>query len=605
MRDFRGYIEENILLGDGAMGTEFYRRGVARGHCYDELNISNPALVEEIHRDYISAGARLIETNTYGANRHILGKYYDLADSADEICERGAKIARSAVSWRDIFVAGSLGPITRPFETEESLSDDEISAVFSSQIKALIVGGVDVLILETFANLKEILIALKTAKSISSEIAVICSMSYVEGARTVTGVAPQESARRLIDAGADVIGANCGTGPRGVFEALRALAIDENMFISAIPNAGMPTFTDGRFEYESEPEYLAHYAKKYAGFGVRIIGGCCGTTPKHISAMSVALEGKSPQPVRKVAIVKEQPDIQQPSYKREPTNFEEKISNSFVYTMEIDPPRGTDAGDLIDAARRFKDLGGDAVNVSDIPMARLRMSALPLAAEIRRKAEIDVILHVTARDRNLIAIQSDLLGAHALGINNILALRGDPPSIGDYPFATGVYDITSEGIVSVISAFSHGVDRLGVEIDSPADFFVGTAVNQNSSRFERELARLDDKIAVGAGFIQTQPVFDIEKLKAVTDYVGGSAKVIASLMILRSSRHAEFLHNEVPGISIPKKIRSRFEKISGENARQEGIDIAMELLGQIRQVSDGVCFMPPFGKYEIVEKLLK
>lgn len=604
MRDFREYVQDNIILGDGAMGTEFYRRGVPKGHCYDELNLSQPALVERIHRDYIAAGAKIIETNTYGANRYILGKYYDLAEKADDICERGAKIARSAASWRDVFVAGSIGPVTRPFETEEKLSEAVITAAFTSQIEALIAGGVDILMLETFANLNELLNAFDAARSVSNSIPIICSMSFVEGARTVTGIEPQRAARELLAAGAEIIGANCGTGPRGIFEAVKALAIERNIFLSAMPNAGMPTFTDGRFEYESEPEYLAHYAKKYAGFGVRVIGGCCGTTPDHIAEMSAALKDRSPQPIRKIANVKQQPDIQRPSHHREPTSFEEKISRKFVYTMEIDPPRGTGADELIREAHVFKQLGGDAINVSDIPMARLRMSALPLAAEIRRDADIDVILHVTARDRNLIAIQSDLLGAHALGIDNILALRGDPPSIGDYPFATGVYDITSQGIVSVISAFSHGVDRLGVEIDSPADFYVGTAVNQNSSHFERELARLDEKIAVGAGFVQTQPVFDIDKLKAVIDYVDHRVKIIASLMILRSSRHAEFLHNEVPGISIPKDIRIRFEKFSGEEARAEGIAIAKETLVRIREIADGVCFMPPFGKYEIVEKLM-
>jgi len=597
------YIGERVLLGDGAIGTEFYRRGVPKGHCYDELNLSQPALVEQIHREYIAAGAGLIETNTYGANRYILGKYYDLANKTTEICERGVKIARAATSWKNVFIAGSIGPITRVFDSEDQPDADDLDAVFSEQIEGLVSGGVDLIIFETFADLRELVTAIAAAKRIVPELPVVGSMSFTEGVRTIAGVEPSEAATKLIEAGAHIIGANCGTGPRGVFEAIKGLAINKDLLLSAIPNAGLPTFSDGRFEYESEPEYLAHYAKKYVGFGVRLIAGCCGTTPEHIAAMSDAIEGLSPNPIRKIVQVGELAESKV-LHSRKPTQFEKAINNKFVHTMEIDPPKGIIVDDTIEAAVAFKSLGGDAINVSDTPMARLRMAALPLAVSIMDKANIDVILHVTARDRNLIAIQSDLLGAHSLGIDNILALRGDPPSIGDYPFATGVYDVSSEGIVSIASSFSRGFDRLGIEIDSNADFFVGVAVNQNSRHLKREFERLDAKIAAGAGVVQTQPVFDISKLKEVVDFVDGRIKVIASLMILSSERHAEFLHNEVPGISIPLQMRDSLAGKSGKEARTVGMEIAKATLYEIREIADGVCFMPPFGHYEIVRELM-
>ena len=604
MIDLMEYIKRQILLGDGAMGTELYRRGVPGGHCYDELNLSNPGLIERIHRDYISAGAMMIETNTFGANRHILGVYFDLGDKAFAICEKGARIARAAVAWRDILVAGSIGPITRPFESENNPGKDELAETFSEQIAALVQGGVDMLILETFADIEEMVIAFGAAKEQAPGLPVICSMSFVEGARTVTGVEPGTAAAGLIAEGAKIVGANCGAGPRGVFEAVKGLAIKKDMTLSAIPNAGLPAFSDGRFEYTAGPDYMAHYARKFATAGVSIIGGCCGTRPEHIKAMAGALEGIEPGPIPKIFPIEERVEKAKIERTRTPTAFERAIESKFVYTMEIDPPRGVDSDSVIGAAKNFISSGGDAVNISDIPMARLRMAALPLAAAIRRGTGIEVILHVTARDRNLIAIQSDILGAHTLGIRNVLALRGDPPSIGDYPFATGVYDVTSEGIVSIVSAFSQGVDRLGVNIDMPADYYVGVAVNQNAGNFERELVRLEGKIAAGAAFVQTQPVFDIEKLKKLAESLDGRVKLIAGLMILASERHAEFIHNEVPGIAIPDDIRKRIRGLSGKKGRECGLEIARETLDHIRNIADGVCIMAPFGRYELARELL-
>jgi len=597
------YVRERILVADGAMGTELYERGIPRGHCYDELNLSMPHIVERVHSDYIAAGARMIETNTFGASKHILGTYYDLADKAFAINEKGARIARAAAIGREVLVAGSVGPVTRPFETELQPNKGELEGIFTEQITALVQGGVDLIVLETFADVEELLIAFDASQRIEPSMPVICSMSFVEGGRTIAGEEPQIIAGRLYSEGARLLGANCGTGPRGIFDAVKSLAIYQDIVLSAMPNAGLPTFTGGHFEYSAEPEYFAHYARKFAGAGVSIIGGCCGTRPEHIKTMAEAVANITPKSPKVVVVGERAEDVEKPLAK-EPTSFERKVFEKFVYTVEIDPPRGVDVQKVIEAVRDFKEAGGDAVNVADIPMARLRMGALPLAAAIRQQIDINVVLHVTARDRNLIAIQSDLLGAHALGIDNVLALKGDPPSIGDYPFATGVYDVTSPGIVAILASFARGKDRLGVKIDKPANFFVGVAVNQNARHWEREVAHLNDKIAAGAGFIQTQPVFDMEKLDMILDAVNGRVPIIVSLLILASQRHAEFLHNEVPGVIIPAGLREKMADLSGDDGRARGLEIAANLLEDIRKRTNGVCLMPPFGRYELALELM-
>lgn len=600
------YLHEHILLVDGAMGTELYSRGVPRGHCYDELNLSMPQIVERVHRDYIAVGAKIIETNTFGANRHILGTYYDLADKTYQINEKGARIAHAATLGKDVLIAGSVGPISRPYEETEKIEKTLLNEIFTEQISALVDGGVNLILLETFGDIDELQIAFLVAKTICKDIPVICSMSFLENGRTAFGVDPSQAAAAITEAGAMIIGANCGTGPSGVFESVKKLAISKELHLAAMPNAGLPTFSDGRFDYPAEPKYMAYYASKFAGAGVSIIGGCCGSGPEHIKAMAEAIENIKPRKPDRV-FTRARMAVSDKVYKTEhvKTRLERILNREFVYSMEIDPPRGVDIEHILQSVKDFKEAGGTAVNISDTPMARLRMSALPLASQVKNNIDIEVVLHVTARDRNLIAIQSDLLGAHSLGIRDILALKGDPPSIGDYPFASGVYDVTTPGLVSILSSFARGRDRLGSSLDKPADYFVGVAFNQNARNLEHEISHLQDKIRSGARFIQTQPVFGEEDLIKIKKAVPENVPILASLMILVSENHAEFLHNEVPGIEIPQEYRDRLRGLSGKEGRERGIEIASEIMESIREYAAGVCFMPPFGRYDICSGLIK
>ncbi len=606
--EFEEILRERVLIFDGAMGTYLYSLGVPRGHCYDELSLSRPELIKRIHREYASAGADILTTNTFGANRHILDKYYDLGVKTVDINVAAARIARRVASEfgdRRIFVAGDVGPVTRKFECEEEIACENIGTIFAEQIQALAEGGVDLIFFETFGDLTELLIAIDTARRVAPELPIIASMSFVDG-KTLVGNDPEQVGIALAEKEVLVAGANCGRGPRGILEAAKQLGKVFPRFVLAKPNAGLPRFVDGQFHYPATPEYFADFARRAHESGINIVGGCCGTTPEHIRAVAEAVGGKRPRKRKVVPAVKvaEKPEVGR-RYPRARTSLEKKIAAGFVLTMEIDPPRGIEVSKLVRAARMFKELGGDAVNVSDLPMARMRMSALGLASVIRLRAGIDIVLHFTARDRNLIAMQSDLLSAYALGIDNILALRGDPPAVGDYPFATGVFDISTFGLVRLISSFNEGRDLLGNPLDMPTSFFIGVGFNQNSN-FERELERLEKKIQMGAHFVQTQPMFDPVKIERLAEYLKGkNIPIIVSIMPLISARNAEFLHNEVPGISIPKEIRERFERISSrEKAMEEGIAIARDMLSAARDIAQGACIMPQLGKYDMVERII-
>ncbi len=601
------YLQDRILVADGAMGTYLYSLGVPKGHCYDELSLSNPELVERVHREYLSAGARLITTNTFGANRHILEKYYDLGARAVDInvsAVRAARRASEGVSEK-VFVAGDVGPVTRPFESAEEIPDAQLAEIFSEQIAALVEGGVDLILFETFADLGELRVAISAARSVAPEVPILASMSFVDG-KTLLGNDPEEVGGVLAVEGVFAAGANCGRGPREILDAAKQLCRVFPGKVSAMPNAGQPTFVDGRFVYPATPRYFAEFARRAVSYGVNIVGGCCGTTPEHIRAVAEAVGGLKPRRRKLVAISS---PSRREVIRRRPrsmTSFEKKLRAGFVLTMEVDPPRGVDVGEQVRAARLFKSLGGDAVNISDLPMARMRMSALGLAAAIRVQTGIDIVLHFTARDRNLIGMQSDLLAAFAMGIDNILALRGDPPAVGDYPFATGVFDISTYGLVKLIAAFNEGHDLLGNPLDEPTSFFIGVAFNQNSPSFERELERLERKLECGAHFVQTQPVFSPKPLERLAQYLKGrGVPIVASILPLVSYNHAVFLHNEVPGISIPDDIQARFERVgSRREAVELGVSIAKEMLGVARELAQGACIMPPFGRYDLVEKIL-
>ncbi len=592
-------LEEGVLICDGAMGTMLYQKGVPKGHCYDELNLSSPGIVRDVHSEYLRAGAEIIETNTFGANRVILQRYYDLGDKVQEINYWGAKIAREVAGEQ--FVAGSLGPVTRPFESLLKPSPGEMQEVFREQIEALLEGGVDLLILETFSDLEEMEQGFLAAKRLA-ELPVVCQMTFLPEGKTLSGVDPIRFAKKLTELGARILGANCCRGPQDTLDAVVEMGRVSPAKLSAQPNAGLPSFSDGKFLYPSTPEYFAEYARKYVDAGVSVVGGCCGTTPDHIRAISQAVKRAEVKP-REIVQVELKED-EAPAPKTPPPSLRDKFKKKFIVTVEIDPPRGTAIEKEIRAVQSLREAGVDAVNISDSPMARVRLSPLPLAQIVKNRIGMDVILHFTCRDRNIIALQSDLLGAHALGVDTILALTGDPPSVGDYPYATAVFEITSQGLVQMMKTLNEGFDLAGNPIGEPTSFLIGVAVNPSSEDPSREVKKLEAKVEAGAHFAQTQPVFDLPVLERFLKLVSHlEIPLIVSLLPLYNYRHTEFLHNEVPGIEIPHPIRERMKRV-GDKGAEEGVEIARELLSQLRGLVQGVSLMPPFKRYDLALKIM-
>ncbi len=595
--DFLNRLKQRVHVLDGAMGTLLYSMGAAKGHCYDELCLSNPELISNIHDNYILAGSDIIKTNTYGANRAILGTYYDLGGRVGEINSRGAELARESVerSDREVFVAGSIGPVTRPLEGDMVFTDEELGEIFNEQAKALLEGGVDIFILETFGDSHEASIAFDSIKVHGRPVIVM--HSFTQEGRTIFGIPPKDVAYDMMKIGAQISGVNCSIGPQNALDALKGMSAIYPHFLAVAPNAGRPKFIDGSFIYPATPEYFGIFARKALSNGANIIGGCCGTTFEHIEAIAQAVGGKEPRP-HSVSVLNKR-RVRRKPHIFENTRFLSKLkSDEEVITVEIDPPKGADIIQILEDVKYLEALGVDGLNIADMPLARLRMSALSLAGLIKTRTELDIILHLTARDRNIIGLQADLLGAHAFGIRDILALRGDPPSVGDYPFATGVFDVEARGIVSMVSHLNRGEDRLGNDLQSPTNISIGVAFNPGLPRLKRELDRLDDKISKGAHFVQTQPIFDA---KTFLELDMPDIPVIASILPLRSLRNAVFLKNEVPGIYIPDKYIARMEK--ADNPYIEGARIAAEIMDNISDKVAGFCIIPPFGKHKVVEKI--
>jgi homocysteine S-methyltransferase len=592
--------EKRVVIVDGAMGTMLYSLGVPKGHCYDELNLSNPSLVASVHKAYAEAGAEIIETNTFGANRAILEKYYDLGSKTFDINYQGARIAREACP--DCIVAGSVGPNTRPLESRDKPSPSEQSAIFFEQMNALVEGGADIIILETMSNLNEALIGFEAAQKVKKDLPVIVSFSFSADGRTVTGFDSATVSKALRKAGVKIIGANCSSGPQAVYGAIQKMTAFAPGYLSAMPNAGLPRFEQGRLIYPHNPDYFAYYAERFARLGVALIGGCCGTTPEHIAAIARAVKGLT---VRKPKgkPVSHSDGRQHRSCKVITTPFKVQAEKKFVVIVEMDTPKGTKLDKELAVAKELREAGADAVSISDSPMARVRMSPLPLAYRAKQEVGVEVILHITCRDRNILGLQADLLAISALGIDNVLALTGDPPSAGDYPFAVAVYELNALGLVEIAQKLNRGEDGLGNPLSSNSRFWIGIGANGTPADLDRELAGIKKKLKAGAGFIITQPVFDLEKfsvfLKTVKKF---KVPVFAGVLPLTSHHQAEYLHNEVPGITIPKAIRERMkQKDSGE----EGISIGREIISQLRNLVNGICIMPPLGRYQSVKELLR
>jgi len=601
-RDFRDFFEsENKILFDGAIGTQIYAMGVPKGHCYDELNISMPEIVKTIHREYLEAGAEVLTTNTFGANRYILDKYFDLGKKAKDINYFGARIARSVAKER-AFVAGSIGPISRPLDKEDNPSPGELKAIFREQIEALLEGGTDLLIFETFACLNELIVGIKTARELASDVFIIAEMSFPNNGLTLYGKNPFEVSVKLSETEADVIGSNCGTGPQNVFEVVRKMGRVTEKPLSAMPNAGLAQFVQGKFYYPYNPEYFANYGKKFLAAGIKVVGGCCGTTPEHIRILKEKTREFSVQPrkIKKIEIIEEK----ERKKKEKPyTGLMKLLKKKKALSVEIDPPRDVNFKKLV---KKLEEYGKyvNAINVSDSPMAKTRMSPIALGRILKDTLDKEIIVHYTCRDRNILGIQSDLLGASALGLHNILSLGGDPPSIGDYPFATGVYDLTSEGLVEMMSSLNRGADLLGNPIGDKAHFYIGVGFGINEKTSDKEIEKLRKKVKKGTHFIITQPIYKIKGMEKIIEKIQSlGVPIMVSIMPLISYKNAEYLHYEVPGITVPEEILKRMEGKSKREGELEGAKISKELIKELKGLVNGFLIIPPFNRLHLLEDI--
>lgn len=604
-------IMRGPLLCDGAMGTYLYAGGSGLETCFDELNLSAADTVVDVHREYIAAGADIIETNTFGANWFKL-EQHGLGDRVRDINFRGAKHARDAreVSGRPVFVAGSVGPTGRTLPPVGMMDPREVRAAYREQISALLEGGVDLLMIETIGSLEEMTEAVTAAREVS-DLPIVAQMTFSADGRTISGQSVDDVASALQALNVDVIGVNCSVGPRGVLRVLRAYraVLPEDMPISGQPNAGWPTQIGDRLIYPSSPDYMAQFVEEALDAGVRMIGGCCGTTPEHVAAMRAALDRRSGvEPSAHQIVVdvpRGKPDLLPAD---EPTELGRKLGKKFVVAVEVDPPRSLNPEKVLRGAELLKEAGVDAVNVADSPMARIRMSALTLCHMIQERIGVETILHFTTRDRNLMGLQSDLIGAHVIGVRNIIALTGDPPSLGDYPNATPVYDIDSIGLVKVLRAMNQGTDSAGSPLGRKASFTIAVACDPTRDDLEEESDRLFNKVSAGGHFVMTQPVYE---MRTWTDFLEIyeqrhgplTVPVLIGILPLQSHRHAEFLYNEVPGIRPTDAARERMRR-AGSQGRLEGAKIAQELLLEARDQVHGVYIMPSFGRYELAASVL-
>ena len=597
MSKLSGILEDlqggKTLLSDGAMGTILHSRGEDFEQCFDELNLTNPGIVAEIHRSYIDAGSQMIQTNTFGANRYKLSKH-GLEDKVMEVNQAGVELAKKVIqaSFKKVLIAGDVGPLGVRIAPFGRVKPEQAREVFQEQIQALIKCGVDLIIIETFSDLYEIREAILAAKSIDQNIPVIASMTYTRDDLTLLGDSPARVAVKLKDAGADVIGVNCSGGPAQILRVLKQMqqTVPDGLF-SVMPNAGWPEQVAGRIMYPAAPEYFGDYAVTYRQSGASIIGGCCGTTPDHIAFMSSAL-AKTPiierSTAAKVSVkIPESEEI----VREAPTLFAQKLAaGKFVTAVEMDPPRGLSTHKLLAGASLLAEAGADVIDVADSPMARMRMSPWAVCSLIQKRTNIETVLHFPTRGRNMLRVQGDLLAAHALGIRNVFVVMGDPTAIGDYPEAMDNYDLVPSGLIKLIKqGFNVGLDHSGSDIGQPTTFFVGCALNLTAKDTDLEIKNLQRKIMAGVDFILTQPVFDPNiALKFLNYYQNHHGEipvpVVMGVLPLNNPRHAAFLHHEVPGISIPEATMHRMNKSTG-STDQLGVAITLEIIDAMRSAN--------------------
>jgi homocysteine S-methyltransferase len=601
MRNILERMKESPLLFDGAMGTMIYERGVFINTCYDEVCLTNPKLISQIHREYVEAGADVIETNTFGANR-ILLRPYGLADKAEAINRQAVRLAREAAG-DSVYVAAAAGPCLRPDQIMPEEHAAEVESAFAEQIGALAAEGVDLVVFETFTHLKELQVGARTAKRLG--LPVLASFVLNERGETAVGTRAETMARILsADENVDLVGINCGVGPAGVFDALQAVLPVATKPVVVMPNAGFPRDIAGRLIYLTSPEYFTEYAKKYIEMGVRGVGGCCGTTPAHIRMASRAV--KSLSGVKKHVKVRAYAR-QEPLVHIVPTGKKSRLAGKLtagekVTSVEILPPRSSDMTEMLAKVRRCAEAGVDAINIPDGPRASARISPMIAALTILKEVGIEPILHYCCRDRNLISMQSDLLGGYAAGLANFLIITGDPPKLGDYPDVTGVFDVDAIGLTQVAANLNRGYDIGGNPISPPTGILIGVGANPCAVDLEREIDRYFRKIDAGAEFAITQPVFDIEALLRFLDRVEQHTRripVIAGIWPLVSYKNAEFMNNEVPGVVVPREVLDRMARCrSKEEGHRVGIEIARKIIEQISTRVSGFQVSAPLGNVE-------
>jgi homocysteine S-methyltransferase len=605
MAQFADIFSSRPVLADGAMGTVLYARGVFINRCYDELNLSDPNLILSIHEDYLQAGAEILETNTFGANKFRLTRH-GLASKVAEINAAGVKLARQAVEHikekqaGTAYVAGSIGPLGVRLEPLGKTGLDEARAAFAEQIRALADSGVDMLIIETMPALNEAREALLAAEETAPNLPVLVMVTVDDDSNCLDGSSPQQAAALLTEWGAGAIGVNCSTGPSTVLTAIEAMRTATTLPLAAMPNAGMPRAIEGRNIYLCSPEYMASFARKAIAAGAQIVGGCCGTTPNHIRAMRSAMraidaQARVTEGGKHAEITTETPPAPLGQRSRIGALVEQ---GGFVTLVEIVPPKGIDCSKEIEGARLLAQLGVHAINVPDSPRASARMSAQSLCIQIQQHTGIETILHYTCRDRNVLSIQSDLLGASSIGLRNILCLTGDPPKLGNYPDATAVFDVDAIGLVNIVRRLNHGLDIGSNSIAASTNFTIGVAANPGVPDIEHELRRFYYKVEAGAEYAITQPVFDLRLLEEFLNRIEGHRiPVIAGIWPLTSLRNAEFMKNDLR-VSMPEEIMLRMAQANTPDAaRKEGILIAQEMLEAVRPMVQGVQVSAPFGRY--------
>ena len=615
MKPFLEALEERVLVCDGAMGTMLYAKGVFINKSFDALNVTQPDLVAEVHQEYVRAGADIIETNTFGANRIKLGSF-GLAEKLQAINEQGARIARHAADEK-AYVAGSIGPLGIRIEPWGKTGVDEAREYFREQARALAAGGVDLFILETFRDLNEIGAAIDAVRSVSDR-PIIAQMTTEEDGNTLDGTPPEKFAPALERRGATIIGVNCAVGPAPMLDTIERMEAVTRRTLSAQPNAGQPRDVEGRNIYLCSPDYMASYARRFIMHNVRIVGGCCGTTPEHIRQIKSAVRAMAPAVLKATPNVSSAPasgegfggspvarsvsgggkasaersGISSPPVARDRKS---RLANAmargnFVVAVELLPPRGYQTDQVIDRARRLKIGGVDVINIPDGQRAGARISALSLAVLIEQQAGIETVLHYACRDRNLLGIQSDLLGAHAMGVRNLMLVTGDPGRVGDYPDATAVFDVDSIGLTNVVSRLNRGCDVGGQSIGAPTSFHIGVSVNPTASNLEQELRRFEYKAEAGAEFVVTRPIFDLRAFEPFMKRIETARlPIVAGIFPFESARNAEFLANEVPGVRVPDALLERMRSAEGRDAAvREGIAIAREIAAELRGAVQGV-----------------